>query len=152
MLRPASVLPHWLLGLLSTTMSDSKVYEPGNFAMSFLNSGPAYFHILGVEIIDHQHFLHLFDLRHPDYDFMVNTSSCNRIPAARVKNWVPEPWRHFSIPPGLDAIDILTIQDLITFAQVPDAIYLIDPSIRPPTHREIRNKMLVARPYAAFLL
>ncbi|OCH83951.1 hypothetical protein OBBRIDRAFT_808605 [Obba rivulosa] len=106
MLRPASTLPHWLLGLLPTTMSDS---EPGNFAMSFLDSGPVYFRVLGVEIIDHQHFLHLFDPRCPDYDFMVNASSCNRIPAARVKNWVPEPWRHLSVPPGLDTVDIPTI-------------------------------------------
>ncbi|OCH83869.1 hypothetical protein OBBRIDRAFT_808680, partial [Obba rivulosa] len=45
---------------------------------------------------------------------------------------------------------------LVEFAQVPDAIYLIDPSIRPPTRREIRDGMLVAGviflPSAAFLL
>ncbi|OCH93795.1 hypothetical protein OBBRIDRAFT_801701, partial [Obba rivulosa] len=44
----------------------------------------------------------------------------------------------------LDAVDIPTVQDLVEFAQVPDAIYLIDPSIRPPTRREIRDGMLVA--------
>ncbi|OCH83841.1 hypothetical protein OBBRIDRAFT_808704 [Obba rivulosa] len=52
MLRPASVLPHWLLGLLSITISDSEVYKPGDFAINFLDSGPAYFRILGIEIID----------------------------------------------------------------------------------------------------
>ncbi|OCH83877.1 hypothetical protein OBBRIDRAFT_808671, partial [Obba rivulosa] len=104
----------------------------------------------------HQHFLHLFDSKRPDYDLMVNASSCNRIPAAQVKNWVPEPWRCLSVPPSLDAVDIPTVQNLVEFAQVPDAIYLIDPSICPPTRCEIQDGMLVAGaiflPYTAFLL
>ncbi|OCH83933.1 hypothetical protein OBBRIDRAFT_840092 [Obba rivulosa] len=33
-------------------MSDFEVYEPGEFAMSFLDSRPAYFHVLGIEIIN----------------------------------------------------------------------------------------------------
>ncbi|OCH90357.1 hypothetical protein OBBRIDRAFT_804067 [Obba rivulosa] len=101
--------------------------------MSFLDSRPAYFRVLGIEIIDR-----------PDYDLMVNASSCNRIPAAQVKNWVPVPWRCLSVPPSLDAVDIPTVQDLVEFVQVLDAIYLVDPSICPPTRREIRNGMLVA--------